>query len=56
MKKDKHGKNFQDQRIIFPPCVLSVDGMMGNDAQVVLTTLSRLMTIKTEETISHIKG
>ena len=35
--------------------VLSVDGILGKKAQVVLATLIRLMAAKTEETISHVK-
>ena len=40
----------------FSPFIISVDGMMVNEAQVVLDTLSRLMDAKMEETILHVKG
>ena len=38
------------------PFVLSVDGMMVNEYQVIFTTLSRLVAIKMDEPIFHIKG
>ena len=40
----------------FSPFVLSVDGMMGKDALVVLSTLSLLMATKLDEHISHVTG
>ena len=40
----------------FPPFVLSVDGILNKEDQVVLDTLSRLTATKTEEPISHVKG
>ena len=36
--------------------VLSVDGILGKVAQVVLATLSQLMAAKMEEPISYLKG
>ena len=39
MDKDKHGQHFHDQWN-FSLFVLSVDGMMDKEAQVVLATLS----------------
>ena len=40
MKKDKHGQNCHDQMKHSSPFVLSGDGIMGKEAQVVLATLS----------------
>ena len=36
--------------------VLLVDGMMGKEAQFVLTTLSRIMAAKMNEPILHVKS
>ena len=55
IKKDNHSKYFHDQQKHVSPFFLSVDGMMGKEAQVVLTTLSRLMAAKMDEPISHVK-
>ena len=38
------------------PFVLSVDGMLGKEAPVVLVNLSRLMAEKLKEPISHVCG
>ena len=56
MKNDKHGRHLHDQQKNFPPFVLSVDGILNKEDQVVLDTLSRLTATKTEEPISHVKG
>ena len=40
----------------FYPFFLSVDGMSGKEAQVVLDNLSQLMAGKMEEPIYHVKG
>ena len=56
MKKKKHGRHCHNKRKHCSPFVLSVDGMLGKDAQVVLTTLSQLMAPKTEEQILHVKS
>ena len=56
MKKDKHSKNCHKQREHFSPFVLSVDGILGKEALVVLANLSQLMEAKTDETISHVGG
>ena len=40
----------------FSPFVLSVDGIMGKEALVVLTTSSRPMAAKMDEPIFHITG
>ena len=55
-KKDKHGHACYDKRRNFSPLVLSVDGMMGKEALVILSTLSRLMAVKMDEPISHVTG
>ena len=55
IKKDEHGKHFQDKRKHVSPFVISVDGMIGRKALVVLANLSRLMTVKMDEPISHVK-
>ena len=36
IKKDKHGKHCHDQQKQFSPFVLSVDGMLGREALVIL--------------------
>ena len=41
---------------MFSPFVLSVDGIIGKEALVVLANLSRLMAAKPEEPISHVCG
>ena len=56
IKKDKHGQNLLDKQKHFPPFVLSVDEMMGEEAQVAITTLSWFMAKKMDEPISHVKG
>ena len=55
-KKDKNGKHCHEQHKRFYPFVLLVDGMLGKEALVVLTNLSRLMVEKLEEPISHVRG
>ena len=40
MNEDKNRRHFHEQQKHFPPFVLSVDGIMGKEAQVVLATLS----------------
>ena len=44
------------QATIFSPFILSIYGMLGKYARVVITTLSQLMNAKIEESISHVKG
>ena len=56
MKKDKHRWNCHEKRKNFTPFVLSVDGIMGKEAQVALGTLSPLMVARMEEPILHVKG
>ena len=53
---DKHSKHFHDQRKILSPFFSSVDGMLGNEALVVLANLSQLMAAKMKEFISHVHG
>ena len=55
-KKDKHGKACYDQQRHFSPFVLSVDGVMGKEALVVLALLSQLMATKMDEPILHVTG
>ena len=52
--KDKHGNNCHEKWESFTPFVLSVDGMFGKEAMVVLANLSQLMLSKMEESISHV--
>ena len=40
----------------FSSFLLSVDGIMGREAQVVLATLSWLMAAKMDESILHVNG
>ena len=49
-------QHYQDQPKQVSQFVLSVDDMMGKEAQVVLATLSQLLAAKMEELILHIKG
>ena len=56
LKKYKHGQDCYNQRRHFSLFVLSVDGMMGKEALVVLATLSQVMTAKTDEPILHVTG
>ena len=55
IKSDKHRQHCHDYWKYFSPFFLSVDGMMGNEAQFVLTTLSRLTAAKMDEPILHVK-
>ena len=36
--------------------IISVDGMLGKEAQVILSTLNQLMAAKMVELILHVKG
>ena len=53
---ENNGKYFHEQRKSSSIFFLSVDGMLGKEALVVLVNLSRIMAVKTEETIFHIRG
>ena len=55
-KKDKHGKHCHKERKYFSPFALSVDGMLGKEALVLLVNLSRLVAAKMEEPISYMRG
>ena len=44
--KYKHGKHCHEKRKHFSPFVISVDGMLGKEALVVLANLSRLTAEK----------
>ena len=46
IKKEKHGKHCHNQRKIFSPFVLSVDGILGREALFMLLQLSLLMVDK----------
>ena len=48
IKKYNHGKHWHDQRKHFSPFALSVDGILGKEAIVVLSQLSRVMAEKRE--------
>ena len=50
-KKDKDGQAYYDQRRHFSPFFLLVDGIMSKKSLVLLTTLSRLMATKLDESI-----
>ena len=54
--KEKYRQNCHNQWKNFPLLVLSVDGVLGKEAQVVLATLIQLMTEKMEELNLYIKG
>ena len=48
IKKHKHGKHYHDQGNHFSLFALSVDGMLGREALVVLSKLSQVMVYKRE--------
>ena len=56
IKKDKRGKHCHDQRKHSSPFVISANGMLGREALVVLANLSRLMAVKMDESILHVRG
>ena len=55
-KKDKHGKHCHNKQKLFLPFVLSVDGILGKEALVVISKLSRVMAEKREEPLSASTG
>ena len=55
IKKYNHDNHCHEQQIIFSPFVLSVDGMLGREALVILENLSQLMAAKMDEPISHVQ-
>ena len=56
MKKYNRGKQFHEQQKYVYPFVLSVDGMLGKQAMVVLVNLSQLMADKMDKPILHVCG
>ena len=54
--KEKHGQACYDKWKYFSLLVLSVDGMMGKEALVVLITLSRLMAAKMDKPVLPVTG
>ena len=56
VKRYNNGKHYQNQRKNIPLFILSFDGMIGKEAQVLLNQSSGLMTEKLEEPISHMRG
>ena len=55
-KKEKHIQACYNQRRTFSLFVLSVDGMMGKEALVVLSTFIQLMDAKLNKPILHVTG
>ena len=55
IKKDKHSKHCQHQRKYFSPFVLSVDGMLGREALIVLSQSSRVMADKRKKTLLQVQ-
>ena len=56
IKKYNHVKNCHDWRKYFPLFVISVNGMLGREALVVLANLSRLMATKIDEPILYVQS
>ena len=54
--KDNHGKHYHKQRTRFSLFVLSIDGMLGKEALVVLANSIQLVAAKMDEPILHMKG
>ena len=54
IKKDKHVKHCHNRQKHFSPFFLSVDGMLGREALVILSQLSRFMEKKREEPLSQV--
>ena len=55
IKKDNHGKHFHNQLKQFSTFVLSINGMLGREALVVLANLSQLIAAKMDEPILHVQ-
>ena len=55
IKKDNHGKHCHNQLKQFSTFVLSVDGMLGREALVLLANLSQLIAAKMDEPILHVQ-
>ena len=56
IKKDKHSKHCQNQQNHFFSFFISVDGMLGMEALVVISQLSRFMAEKMEEPLFQVNG
>ena len=56
IKKDKHGKQCHNQLKPFSPFVLSVEIIIGREALVVLSQLSRVMAQKREGLLLQVWG
>ena len=56
IKKDKHGKHCHNKGKQFSPFFLSVDGMLGRKALVVLLKLSQVMAAKRVEPLLQVRG
>ena len=55
IKDDKHVKQCHKKQKHVSPFVISVDGILGAEALVVLSHLSQLMADKMDESISHVQ-
>ena len=53
-KKDNHCKHCHEQQKHFSPFFLSVDGMLGREALVVLANFIQLVAEKIDEPILHV--
>ena len=56
IKKDKHGKHCNDQRKLFLPFIISMDGMLWRSYLVVLSQLTLAMAEKREEPPFQVQG
>ena len=54
MNKDKHDHQCHKQWKYVSPFILSVGGILGKEAQVVIDTLNKLVATKTQERISKV--
>ena len=55
IKKDKHGKHCHDQRNVFSPFVLSVDGILGRENLVVISQPIIVMAEKRGEPLLQVQ-
>ena len=55
INKDTHGKHCNDQRKHFSPFVLSVYGILGREALVLLAQLSQIIAEKRDKPILHVR-
>ena len=56
MNKDYNSKHFHEKRKRFSPFIVSVDGMLGREALVILANLSQIVASKMDEPIFHMQG